>query len=211
MLFAGTIECSIGAEIRVRGNTAFLSGQIRQGDAKRFILTIVGADPTFAGMRLKQQKHELDDLVFAGRDTYEYFSSPAFTTLASPMLAASNVKYVDLDSPGGVLIEGVVIGWAVKQSRAVVRVRSNRICASSCAIAAMMNKAELARTARIGIHRPSGSWTTDQWRMIEQHLLEAGLPKEAIRRMEQTPFEQISEVTADDARVWNLRWVVKGN
>lgn len=120
----------------------------------------------------------------------------AADALEAALRRAPNATAVVLRSEGGWLREGTLVADVIRRHH--LRTYVERACASACTIAFLAGKDRAAAPgARIGFHRPRavgadhdqtpGATDSELWSAYAA----AGLPDAFIRRVQNTPFEQM--------------------
>lgn len=115
---------------------------------------------------------------------------------------AKAVRIVELDSPGGRLVEAVAIAEVVRGG--AWNTRATGDCESACTLIHMAgNKRQLMPGARLGFHRASTGTFNPVWdnlanRELARVYREAGLPERMIERTLATPAALMWHPTRDE-------------
>ena len=127
----------------------------------------------------------------------------AADALEAALRKAPNATAVVLRSEGGWLREGTLVADVIRRHH--LRTYVERSCASACTIAFLAGADRAAAPgARIGFHRPRavgaehdqtpGAIDSELWRAYS----DAGLPDAFVRRVQDTPFDQMWFPTAQE-------------
>ena len=125
--------------------------------------------------------------------------------------AGKAVEYVQLNSGGGKLVEGVKLATAIKEGGISTSVGQGGVCASACfLIFAAGDRKFVGDGARIGVHKASdkdGRETTSSGAATESmaHFAkELGVPASIISRMVRTPSKQIVWLDSQDLKAMGV-------
>jgi hypothetical protein len=145
--------------------------------------------------------------------------SEAFTDLTKAV-ANDRQIWVNLDSPGGDVVEAMRIGRLIRERFMFTAIMPERKCASACVFILMAGVYRLAGpTARVGIHRPKfdseyfADLTPDHARTIydsmlrevqKYFLVDMSGSDEAFRLMMAIPSDQLRWLTYDEVNRLNL-------
>lgn len=127
----------------------------------------------------------------------------AADALEAALRKAPNATAVVLRSEGGWLREGTLVADVIRRHH--LRTYVERACASACTIAFLAGEDRAAAPgARLGFHRPRavgaehdqspGATDSELWRAYS----DAGLPDAFVRRVQDTPFDQMWFPTAQE-------------
>src|SRR6266478_1095625 len=117
------------------------------------------------------------------------------------------VEYVQLNSAGGKLVEGVKLATAIREGKISTAVGQGAVCASACFLAFAAGDPKFAGYgALIGVHKASDKSGRETEASGEATLLmgrfakDLGVPSAIIARMVSTPSKQIGWLNSQDLR-----------
>lgn len=137
----------------------------------------------------------------------------SFTNRVEKMIAeGKSVSGVFLNSPGGLIEEGVMVSNAVRNYNLSSFVLPNEYCASACFLALAAGKSKVVDIrARIGVHSAVNGLgqvtehSRDATRTMARVSAKYGVSPDIIERMETTPSNQMAWLTADELKGMGVR------
>lgn len=122
---------------------------------------------------------------------------------------------VVLDSPGGVLDEGLLIAAEIRRRGLNTFIYGNRMCASACAMMFLSGATKYAKLgASIGLHSSSyidGSLSAEGTAEMARYLVEIGTPMSLISRMASTAPYDMHWLTDSEMRAMDVRVITPGS
>jgi hypothetical protein len=134
-----------------------------------------------------------------------------FGALEQAKAAGNIVASVELNSPGGRLVEGAKLAAVIKGERLATYVGTGGACASACFLAFAAGNPKFAGPgALIGVHKASDSGGRETASRTATHSMadfarELGVPSSIVRRMMVTPADQIAWLDAQDLHAMGVK------
>ncbi len=132
--------------------------------------------------------------------------------------AKLSAPMVVLDTPGGSVIDAVLIGQTIRRSNFMTGVFEGAQCSSACVLILAAGVSRTANFGKVGIHRPHfdesafAQLTQDQARAkynemangVRQYLLQMGMSENLYTAMLKVPSDQIEFLSLKNIREYGL-------